>query len=296
MAIGKTKIEPGRPGGGAEADPSDLRRFLDLNAEFPLRPIRTDEELDGAHAVVASLIRRDDLTPAEEDYLDVLGDLARAYEDEAHPLPPVSGVDMLRHILEARDLTRAEVSRSTGIAEPTLSAILSGKRSLNLRHVQALARVFEVGPEVFLATTAARADRPSVPAPDPGVSAPREAGHASSMPARGNEQMSGTLGGFGAEVAGYPGIRAPHQETSAMSKPGDRTVYKHGDGWADKRNDAEHPAKVHDTQEEAIEAARLHSHNAGGGEVTVQGEDGKFRSKDTIAPGNDPASIKDTEH
>jgi hypothetical protein len=81
-----------------------------------------------------------------------------------------------------------------------------------------------------------------------------------------------------------------------MGKPGDRTVYKHPDGWADKRNDAERPDKVYPTQQEAIDAAKGHSANAGGGEVTVQGRDGQFRSKDTIAPGNDPRSIKDKEH
>lgn len=81
-----------------------------------------------------------------------------------------------------------------------------------------------------------------------------------------------------------------------MGKPGDRTVYKHPDGWADKRNDASRPDKVYPTQQAAIDAAREHSHNAGGGEVTVQGRDGRFRSKDTVAPGNDPCPPRDTEH
>jgi hypothetical protein len=34
----------------------------------------------------------------------------------------------------------------------------------------------------------------------------------------------------------------------------------------------------------------------GGGELIIKGLDGKIRSKDTIAPGNDPRSIKDKEH
>jgi hypothetical protein len=36
--------------------------------------------------------------------------------------------------------------------------------------------------------------------------------------------------------------------------------------------------------------------NQGGGELTIIGRDGKIRSKDTIAPGNDPSKIRDTEH
>ena len=33
-----------------------------------------------------------------------------------------------------------------------------------------------------------------------------------------------------------------------------------------------------------------------GEEVTTKGRDGKFRSKDTVAPGNDPCPPKDAEH
>ena len=58
-----------------------------------------------ANAIVGELILRDDLDPAEDDYLDALGDLVWKYENQAHPLPSVSGAAMLRHILESRDLT-----------------------------------------------------------------------------------------------------------------------------------------------------------------------------------------------
>jgi hypothetical protein len=37
-------------------------------------------------------------------------------------------------------------------------------------------------------------------------------------------------------------------------------------------------------------------HNQGGGELTTMGRDGRIRSKDTIAPGNDPNPPKDQEH
>lgn len=67
-----------------------------------------------------------------------------------------------------------------------------------------------------------------------------------------------------------------------------RTVYKHPDGWADKGNEASRPSKVYDTQREAEAAAREHLRNQGGGELTIQGTDGKFRQKDTVPHGNDP--------
>lgn len=81
-----------------------------------------------------------------------------------------------------------------------------------------------------------------------------------------------------------------------MSKDQDRTVYKHEDGWANKRNGASRPASVHATQREAIDAAKENLINQGGGELTTMGVNGRIRSKDTIAPGNDPYPPRDKEH
>lgn len=82
-----------------------------------------------------------------------------------------------------------------------------------------------------------------------------------------------------------------------MSKGRDRMVYKRDDGaWVNKRNDSERPSTIHNTQKEAEQAAREMLRNQGGGELITKGVDGKIRSKDTIAPGNDPKSIIDTEN
>ena len=82
-----------------------------------------------------------------------------------------------------------------------------------------------------------------------------------------------------------------------MSKDRDRTVYRRSKGqWANKRNDAGRASSLHGTQREAINAARDMLQNQGGGELTTKGRDGLIRSKDTIAPGNDPNPPKDTEH
>ncbi len=77
----------------------------------------------------------------------------------------------------------------------------------------------------------------------------------------------------------------------------DRTVFKRDDGeWANKRNDATKASSLHDTQKDAENAAREMLKNQGGGELTTKGVNGKIRSKDTIAPGNDPNPPKDKEH
>lgn len=82
-----------------------------------------------------------------------------------------------------------------------------------------------------------------------------------------------------------------------MSKGRDRTVSRRNDGiWENKRNDADRASSVHNTQKEAIDAARQNLRNQGGGELTTKAVSGKIRSKDTIAPGNDPNPPNDTEH
>ena len=82
-----------------------------------------------------------------------------------------------------------------------------------------------------------------------------------------------------------------------VSKDRDRMVYRRDDGnWANKRNDADRASSVHRTQREAEDAARGMLKNQGGGELTIKGINGQIRSKDTIAPGNDPNPPRDTEH
>jgi len=77
----------------------------------------------------------------------------------------------------------------------------------------------------------------------------------------------------------------------------DRMVYRRNDGtWANKRNDSSRASSVHDTQRDAEKAARQNLVNQGGGELITKGRDGKIRSKDTIAPGNDPCPPRDKEH
>ena len=82
-----------------------------------------------------------------------------------------------------------------------------------------------------------------------------------------------------------------------MSKGRDRMVYKGSDGeWKNKRNDASRAGSSHSTQKSAEDAARGMLKKQGGGELITKGLDGKIRSKDTIAPGNDPFPPRDTEH
>lgn len=123
--------------------------YLRLVRAFPLRPLRTEEDLDRAIEVIDSLLDRENLNAAEADYLDVLGDLVERFEAEHDPIEDVSDADMLAHLIDAKGVTQADVARGTRIAVSTISEVLSGKRTLSRTHIGKLARYFGVAPGTF---------------------------------------------------------------------------------------------------------------------------------------------------
>jgi HTH-type transcriptional regulator/antitoxin HigA len=123
--------------------------YLALIRTFPLRPLRSDDELDEAIEIVDTLVDKETLTAAEADYLAVLSDLVEQYEGQAHPIPPASDAELLQHLLEARDTTPEHIAQATGIAPATLTAVLAGTKRLTREHIGMLAHHFHVSPSVF---------------------------------------------------------------------------------------------------------------------------------------------------
>lgn len=126
------------------------RGYMTLVSRHPILPIKTEAQLDAAQRVIDRLLRRGKLSPQEQGYLEVLGRMVEAYEAVAYPVPEVSDAAMLRHLIDARDVTLSTVAEEAGIAVSTLSAILSGGRQLNRTHIEKLAQYFSVDPGVFL--------------------------------------------------------------------------------------------------------------------------------------------------
>ena len=80
-----------------------------------------------------------------------------------------------------------------------------------------------------------------------------------------------------------------------MANKNDRYVVNHPDGWAVK-GAGKKASGVYDTQSEAEKHAKDIVSNLGGGEVRIQGRDGRWRDSDTVAPGNDPFPPRDKKH
>lgn len=77
-----------------------------------------------------------------------------------------------------------------------------------------------------------------------------------------------------------------------MAPPNKRTVTPHPDGWSVEKSGAKRASSVHNTQQQAIDAARQNLANSGGGELAIKGRDGAVRAQDTVKPGNDPRSSR----
>ena len=116
----------------------------------PLLSMRNEHEYDLALELLNRLL---DEVGADEQHplytlLDTLGTLIHAYEEQHHPMPECSGVDVLRFLMDEHGLTQSDLSEvgSQGV----ISDILRGKRVLNVRQIRALAKRFQVSPAVFV--------------------------------------------------------------------------------------------------------------------------------------------------
>jgi hypothetical protein len=66
-------------------------------------------------------------------------------------------------------------------------------------------------------------------------------------------------------------------------------------GWNVKKPGQKTPESHHRTQASAERAAKEALRKVGG-EVRIQGRDGRFRDSDTVPPARDPTPPKDTRH
>ncbi len=116
----------------------------------PFLAIRTEREYDAAVERLNALVDEIGDNPKDPRYrlIETLSLLIEAYDREHHGLPEVSGVDVIRYLMEEHGLTQKDLPEigSQGV----VSEVLAGRRSLNVRQIQALAARFGVDPGAFL--------------------------------------------------------------------------------------------------------------------------------------------------
>jgi HTH-type transcriptional regulator/antitoxin HigA len=118
--------------------------YMQCVLDFPLASIKSDEHLAEAQRVIDELLARGSLDAGDEMYLDALSDLVASCEDEHHAIEPASDADMLRHLMEAKEVTQIQLSRDTGLSKSTISEVLAGKKPFSRKIIHTLANYFQV--------------------------------------------------------------------------------------------------------------------------------------------------------
>ncbi|MBF0500992.1 MAG: helix-turn-helix domain-containing protein [Candidatus Riflebacteria bacterium] len=121
-----------------------------LQKHIPLHPITCNEEYERAEEALNELIDtvgNDERHPLS-DLLHVLGGFIREYEDAHIEMPKATGVSCIQFLMEQHDLKQSDLADLLG-GQSIVSAILAGKRKLNIRQIRQLSDHFHVSPSTF---------------------------------------------------------------------------------------------------------------------------------------------------
>ncbi len=113
-------------------------------------PIADEAQYERALAFVEQVFDQVAADPSHSlgGLVDLLADRIRAYEDRVHPWPESSTpATVLASLMEEHGLNQSDLPEVG--AQSVVSAVLAGKRTLNLRQVKALAKRFSVPLEVL---------------------------------------------------------------------------------------------------------------------------------------------------
>jgi HTH-type transcriptional regulator/antitoxin HigA len=115
--------------------------------------ISSDEELERLTEEIDRLmtkgIKEGAFSLEEEKLLDLLSYLVESYENEHFPIPESSPNEVLRYLMEDRDLKQKDLLQifgSTGIT----SEVVNDKRSISKAQAKKLAEYFKVSVELFI--------------------------------------------------------------------------------------------------------------------------------------------------
>ena len=115
------------------------------------RKIHDRAEYDEATGLVqVKALYDDEFTADQRDYFDLLCDLVEDHDQGHDGWPKVSGVQMLKHLLDEREMTGADLSRILGDSRDLGTIILRGDCRLTVDHIRSLAELFKVEPSVLL--------------------------------------------------------------------------------------------------------------------------------------------------
>ena len=121
--------------------------------KFPLVSIRSDEHLELAKSFLQELFIGNCQDEGTATYIETLSDLMGVYEDEHYPIAPPSEAEMLKHFMDAQNITTEQLCHQTGVDSVTIHDVLAGHAKLSDDDTAAIAKFFQIEPGVLVRDT-----------------------------------------------------------------------------------------------------------------------------------------------
>lgn len=113
--------------------------------------IRTEKEYDRVAKVLDALVDKgDDITPEEDQLLDLLTLLIEQYDKEHYDFEDSPPHQMLQFLMEARDIQQKDIVHLFGNSSGRASEAINGVRAISKNQAKALAAFFNVSAELFI--------------------------------------------------------------------------------------------------------------------------------------------------
>jgi HTH-type transcriptional regulator / antitoxin HigA len=80
----------------------------------------------------------------------LIGDLIEKYEQQHYPVPDSTPGEILDHLIESREISKAEFARQVGLSRQLVTDIIKGRASVTADHMRTFGEFFRISPAVFL--------------------------------------------------------------------------------------------------------------------------------------------------
>ena len=127
-------------------NPEEYARLI--AASLPIPP-KTEADNERLIAALSALDEREDLTPAEEAFAELLAIVIEDFEEKHYALPKVTPQQALKALMEDRGLRHKDIAPIIGNKGLT-TEILNGRRNISATLAKRLAAALHVPVQLFI--------------------------------------------------------------------------------------------------------------------------------------------------
>jgi antitoxin component HigA of HigAB toxin-antitoxin module len=125
------------------------KTYTELCELLPPRPIHKSADFRNITQITDAMAGHD-LNTDQQDYFDLLCRLIEDWEQPHIPKPKATALDTLQVLMDARNMTAADLSKLLGVHRTLGPMILRRERKLTLKHVKTLANYFALSTDAFI--------------------------------------------------------------------------------------------------------------------------------------------------